>query len=156
MMDDLAFGKLLADQGYQAPVMRGESLASVHMYENRRQMWHGVSRLGTGSLRYSGLMALVPALFITGVMTPLWTLLFERHHLRAMPRLWLIWLTAVLGFVPWARRFNGQQPTANNQRTTALRALLAPVAAVFLQTSTVWGFVSRLLGRGILWKRRKV
>mgnify|MGYP001817221591 CR=1 FL=1 len=154
--DDLAFGKLLADQGFHAPMMRGEALARVHMYANRRQMWHGVSRLGTGSLRYSGLTALLPALFITGVMTPLWTLLFERRHLRAMPRLWVIWLTAVLGFIPWAKRFYGKQKTENKKWKTVLRALMAPPAAVFLQTSTVWGFVSRLLGSGIVWKRRKV
>ena len=156
MMDDLAFGKLLADQGFHAPMMRGEALARVHMYANRRQMWHGVSRLGTGSLRYSGLTALLPALFITGVMTPLWTLLFERRHLRAMPRLWVIWLTAVLGFIPWAKRFYGKQKTENKKWKTVLRALMAPPAAVFLQTSTVWGFVSRRLGQGILWKTRKV
>jgi dienelactone hydrolase len=29
MLEDLAFGKLLADQGYHAPIMRGESLAGV-------------------------------------------------------------------------------------------------------------------------------
>ena len=54
MMEDLAYGRLLAEQGYQVPIMRGESLATVHMYENRRQMWHGVNRLGSGSLRYNG------------------------------------------------------------------------------------------------------
>ncbi len=156
MMDDLAYGSLLAEQGYHAPIMRGESLASVHMYDDWRQMWHGVNRLGSGSLRRNGLMALIPAIFITGVMMPLWTLLFNRRYIREIPHLRLIWLTAVLGFVPWAKRFNNQQSTASSQRKTALRALLAPPAAVFVQVSALWGILSRLAGWGVSWKERKV
>lgn len=156
MMDDLAFGKLLAEQGFRAPMLRGESLASVHMYENWRQMWHGVNRVGSGSLRYNGLMAVIPAIFITGVMMPLWTLLFNPRYIREIPRLRLIWLTAIIGFFPWARRFRGKQKTENKKWKTMLHALLAPAAAFFVQVSTVWGMVSRLLGRGLSWKGRKI
>lgn len=157
MMDDLAYGSLMAERGYRTPIMRGESLAAVHMYDDWRQMWHGINRLGSGSLRYNGLMALIPAIFITGVMMPLWTLLFNRHYIREIPRLRLIWLTAVLGFLPWAKRFNDQQrPAASRQAATVLRALLAPAAAFFVQLSALWGMVSRLAGRGVSWKERKV
>jgi chlorobactene glucosyltransferase len=158
MLEDLAFGKLLAEQGYRTPMLRGESLASVHMYENWRQMWHGVNRVGSGSLRYSGLMAFIPAIFITGVMMPLWTLLFNPQYIREIPRLPLIWLTAVLGFIPWARRFNGRNGKVSKWQSskTMLRAGLAPAAAFFVQVSTLWGLVSRLLGRGVSWKGRKV
>jgi hypothetical protein len=126
------------------------------MYENWRQMWHGVNRLGSGSLRYNGLMALISAIFITGVMMPLWTLIFNRHYIREIPRLPLIWLTTILGFVPWARRFDGKQDAGYKKLKTGLHALLAPAAAFFVQVSAVWGMASRLLGRGVSWMGRKV
>ena len=158
MMEDLAFGKRLAEQGYRVPMMRGERLASVHMYNSWRQMWQGVNRLGSGSLRYNGVMALIPAIFITGVMMPLWTLLFNRQYIHEIPRLRLIWLTAVMGFVPWARRFNHHQGRVSRGPglRAILRAALAPAAAFFVQVSALWGMVSRFLGRGVSWKGRKV
>lgn len=156
MMEDLAYGRLLAEQGYQVPIMRGESLATVHMYENRRQMWHGVNRLGSGSLRYNGLLALIPAIFVTGLMMPLWTLLFNRRYVREIPNLWLIWFASLLGFLPWVSRFNGSQKTETPKRSMVLGAVMAPVAAFFVQLAAVWGMVSRLLGWGVSWKDRKV
>jgi glycosyltransferase involved in cell wall biosynthesis len=161
MLEDLAFGKLLAGQGYHTPMMRGEALASVHMYEDWRQMWHGVTRFGAGSLRFNGLLALIPAIFVTGVMMPLWTLLFNRRVIREFPRLRLVWLAAILGFLPWARRFNYPQDQtaegAKQQRGQALiRAGLAPPAAGFVFLSAIWGLASRLTGRGLTWKGRKV
>ncbi len=104
MMEDLAYGRLLADQGYQVPMMRGESLATVHMYDNWHQMWHGINRLGSGSLPYKGLFALIPAIFVTGLMMPIWTLLFNRRYVREMPILWLIWFASMVGFLPWVSR----------------------------------------------------
>jgi chlorobactene glucosyltransferase len=156
MMEDLAYGRLLAEQGYQVPIMRGESLVSVHMYNNWRQMWHSVNRLGSGSLRYNGFFALIPAIFVTGLMMPLWTLLFNRRYVREIPGLWLIWLTAVIGFFPSASRLYRNQKTENKKRTTVLGAMMTPLAAVFVQLASVWGLLSRLLGWGVSWKDRKV
>ncbi len=157
MMDDLAYGSHLAAHGYRAPIMHGESLVTVHMYDDWRHMWHGLTRLGSGSLRYNGLMALIPAIFITGVMMPLWTLLFNRHYIRDIPRLPLIWLAAVVGFFPWAKRFsNRRRSTVTHPKETVLRALLTPAAAFFVQVSALWGMLSRLAGRGVSWKERKV
>jgi len=156
MMEDLAYGHLLAKQGYQVPIMRGESLVSVHMYNNWRQMWHGVNRLGSGSLRYNGVLSLLPAIFVTGLMMPLWTLLFNRRYVREIPGLWLIWFTVVVWFFPWANRFNRNQETENRKTKTMLGAMMAPAAAVFVQLASVWGLVSRLLGWGVSWKDRKV
>jgi len=156
MMDDLAYGCLLAEQGYQVPIMRGESLASVHMYDNWRQMWHGVNRLGSGSLRYNGLLALIPAIFVTGLMMPLWTLLLNRRYVGEIPNLWLIWFASAVGFLPWVGRFNRKQKTENRKRTALFGVMMAPVAAVFVQLASVWGFLSRLLGWGVSWKDRKV
>ncbi len=156
MMEDLAYGRLLADMGYQVPMMRGESLAKVHMYENWRQMWHGINRLGSGSLRHSGLFALIPTIFVTGLMMPIWTLLFNRRYVREMPNLWLIWFASIIGFLPWLSRFSGNRKTKNKKRSTALGVMMAPAAAVFVQIASLWGLVSRLLGWGISWKDRKV
>jgi chlorobactene glucosyltransferase len=156
MMEDLAYGRLLAEQGYQVPIMRGESLATVHMYDNRRQMWHGVNRLGSGSLRYNGILALIPMIFVTGLMMPLWTLLFNRRYVREIPNLWLIWFASLAGYLPWVSRFNGSQKTKNKKRSMVLGAVMAPLAAVFVQLAAVWGMISRLLGWGVSWKDRKV
>ena len=156
MIEDFAYGRLLAEQGYQVPIMRGESLATVHMYDNKRQMWHGINRLGSGSLRHSGLLALIPAIYVTGLMMPIWTLLFNRRYVRKMPNLWLIWFASMVGFLPWVRRFSGNQKTENSKKTMMFAVLIAPVAAVFVQLASVWGLLSRLLGWGISWKDRKV
>jgi len=155
-MDDLAYGRLLAEQGYQVPIMRGESLASVHMYDNWRQMWHGVNRLGSGSLRYNGLLTLIPAIFVTGLMMPLWTLLFNRRYAHEIPHLWLIWFASLVGFLPWVNRLNRNRETDNRKRTALFQAMMAPLAAVFVQLASVWGLLSRLLGWGVSWKDRKV
>ncbi|NCF65229.1 MAG: glycosyltransferase [Chloroflexi bacterium] len=156
MMEDLAYGRLLAEQGYYVPIMRGESLVSVYMYDNWRQMWQGVNRLGAGSLRYNGLLALIPAIFVTGIIMPLWTLLFNRRYMREIPSLWLLWFASLVGFFSWASRFNRNQETAKKIRTMVLGAMMAPLAAVFVQLASVWGLVSRLLGWGVSWKDRKV
>ena len=156
MMEDLAYGRLLADQGYQVPMMRGESLATIHMYDNWRQMWHGINRLGSGSLPYNGLLALIPAIFVTGLMMPIWTLLFNRRYVREMPNLWLIWFASMVGFLPWVSRFSRNRKTKNNKRSMAPGVMMAPVAAIFVQIASVWGLVSRLLGWGVSWKDRQV
>ncbi len=169
MMDDLAYGRLLAEKGYQVPMMRGESLAGVHMYADRRQMWRGITRIGSGSLRFSGAASLLPAIFVSGLMMPLWALLFNRRSVREIPSLWLVWLTAMLGFLPWSKRLNNQQAARNIEQETecpagagdshlktVLRVLLVPPAAVFTQLASAWGLLSRMLGLGVSWKNRKV
>ena len=156
MMDDLAYGRLLADQGYQAPIMRGESLVSVHMYDNWPQMWNGLTRLGSGSLRYNGPMALIPAIFVTAVMMPLWTIIFNRYQLREILSLRFIWVTTILGLIPWAKKFNRRDKNESGPGNAILGAVLAPAAAIFLQGAALWGLLSRLVGRGVSWKNRRV
>lgn len=155
MMEDLAYGALLARQGSCTPVMRGESVASVHMYSNWRQMWRGFNRLGSGSLRHNRWTALLPVLLVTGTMMPAWTALFYRRHITELPSLRLVWLATMVGFVPWARRFSRGDAT-RGRLTTVLRAFLAPAAAAFVQLSAAWGLLSRMLGRGLSWKDRQI
>ena len=139
---------------FQPIVVSGPELnRQVLVTERDKFRWHGVSRLGSGSLRHNGLKALIPAIFITGVMMPLWTMLFNRRYIRDIPRLRLIWLAAVVAFFPWARRFNEEQITENGKRKTALRALIVPAAAFFLcrfRRCGVWcpgSWVGAFLGR---------
>ncbi|NJN54456.1 MAG: glycosyltransferase, partial [Anaerolineae bacterium] len=51
MLEDLALGVHLRRQGYHVPMLRGEELATVYMYESFTHMWRGFSRLGSGSLK---------------------------------------------------------------------------------------------------------
>lgn len=145
MLEDLAYGRLLFEQGFRVPMMRGESLAQVFMYVNWRHMWRGMMRLGSGSLTWSRSGAIVTGIFITGAMMPVWVLLFERQRLREGRGIWLIWGTALTSLIPWSRHFGSRWG-----------ALLAPLGASFVQLSAVWGMLSRLLGRGVPWKDRKV
>jgi chlorobactene glucosyltransferase len=145
MMEDLAYGRLLAERGYAVPLMRGEALAQVFMYMDWRHMWRGMMRLGSGSLRMSRSSALLTAIFITGAMMPIWVLFFERQRLKEGHRIWLIWATALTSLMPWSRHFGSRWG-----------ALLAPLGATFVQLSAFWGLLSQLLGRGVPWKDRKV
>ncbi len=145
MMEDLAYGRALFEQGFRVPMMRGETLAQVFMYTNWRHMWQGMTRVGSGSLRMSRPGALITAIFITGAMMPVWVLFFERQRLRERRSLWLVWGAALTSLVPWSRRFG-----------TKWSALFAPLGAAFIQLSALWGLISRLLGRGVSWKDRTV
>jgi cellulose synthase/poly-beta-1,6-N-acetylglucosamine synthase-like glycosyltransferase len=145
MLEDLAFGVHLHSQGYQTPMMRGDEVAHVHMYESLPHMWRGMTRLGSGSLKYSGFGAVITALFIAGTLMPLLAPLFVATRLVHKRWLALTWLTAVPGFITWGRRFGG-----------AGWALLAPFGALIVQMAALWGFAARYLGSGILWKNRSV
>ncbi|MBX3059068.1 MAG: glycosyltransferase [Anaerolineae bacterium] len=145
MLEDLALGVHLQQQGYRVPMLRGEELATVYMYESLAHMWRGFSRLGSGSLKYSGAGAFGTAFFVTGAMMPLLAPLFILSGLVNRRWLALTWLLTVPGFVAWGRRFGG-----------GVNALLAPLGATIVQAAACWGLLTRLLGRGIRWKNRLV
>ena len=87
---------------------------------------------------------------------PIWTLLFNRHYVRKLPILWLIWVASMIGFLPWLNRIGGNRKTKNKKGLTALGVMMVPAAAFFVQIASVWGLVSRLFGWGVSWKDRKV
>ena len=144
-LEDLALGRYLHGLGCRVPMLRGEDVARVSMYQSSDQLWRGMSRMGAGSLRFAGPGSLMTALFITALMTPL--LVLGLVTARRLPLRWLglTWGTAVAGIWPWSNRFG-----------KPWQALLAPLGALFVQLSAVWGLFSRLTGRGILWKGRSV
>lgn len=144
-LEDLALGHHLYRIGYHVPLVRGEEVAEVAMYKSNRHLWQGMTRIGAGSLRWSGVGSLLTALFITALMTPLLT--WRMVGQRRLPRRWLMvsWGTAVAGAWPWSQRFG-----------LRWRAMLTPFGALFVQLSAVWGLLNRLFGRGVRWKGRVV
>jgi chlorobactene glucosyltransferase len=145
VLEDLALGHHLSKLGYRVPMLRGENVASVRMYDDNMSLWHGLTRLGAGSLSWLGPGSAITTLFITGAMTPILALVAAIRQGRN--RRWAVftWMAVALGFVPWARRFG-----------SVWLALLAPFGAAMVQIAAVWGLASRLFGRSLVWKGRKV
>ncbi len=144
-LEDLALGNRLRKLGYAFLALRGENAASVCMYADTRQMWHGMTRLGAGSLKWSGSGALVTALFTTALMSPLLVLADVLRGKLHFAWLLLAWLAASASVMPFARRFG-----------SLWFALLAPVGALFVLLAAWWGLLLRVLGRGIHWRGRSV
>ncbi len=145
VLEDLAMGRHLRQRQYQVPMMRGESAARVRMYHSNQQMWHGLNRLGSQSLPFSGLRALWTVFFVTIAMNPLLVLLgILTGHVR-WRWLFLTWTAVFLGFIPWARHLGAWWDAA-----------LAPFGALFVQLAGFWGLIRRLFRRGIYWKGRSV
>lgn len=144
-LEDLALAKQLRSNGYKVPMMLGYHAAQVQMYNHPRQVWHGLTRLGTGTIRWLGAWSLLTALFITALMSPLIVLvgIFRGE----LDRLWLpaTWAAAVISMIPWAKRFGSGR-----------WAILAPVGAFIVMLASIWGLIVRLLGGKLTWKGRKV
>jgi chlorobactene glucosyltransferase len=145
MLEDVALGHYLRSRGYRVPIMHGDDVARVRMYRSTGQMWQGLTRLGSGSLRWAGPGALLTAAYVTAVMSPFLALagvISGRLDRRWLP---ITWAAATSSMVPWARRFG-----------FAGDAVLSPAGALLVQIAALWGLGGRLLGRGVRWKGRRV
>jgi len=144
-LEDLALGRYLRQNNYRVQMMRGEHAAQVRMYATRTQMWQGMNRLGSQSLRFSGWHALWTIFFITITMNPLLVLLAVVSG--RVRRFWLplTWGAVVVSFLPWSPRFGPRWYAA-----------LSPFGALTVQLAGAWGLLRRLFGRGIRWKGRTV
>jgi cellulose synthase/poly-beta-1,6-N-acetylglucosamine synthase-like glycosyltransferase len=144
-VEDVALGRQLQQLGYSAPVLRGEQLASVHMYRSISQLWHGMTRLGSGTLSYSPVSMLLMVIFIAQIASSVFHLV--QASLRQVN--WMIpliaWILAIPMVIFWMRRI----------RSAGL-AGLAPLGAVFIIFSALWGVAQRLTGFGNQWKGRRV
>jgi cellulose synthase/poly-beta-1,6-N-acetylglucosamine synthase-like glycosyltransferase len=144
-LEDVAFGNRLATQGYRLQIMKGDNIAGVNMYASHKQMFLGLSRLGAGTFQWQGLWTGFTALHVAALVSPLITLIGVLCG--RLKWLWLpiTWSTASLSLLPWSRRSgNGKL------------ALLAPLGALVVLLSALFGLVSRSIGIGIPWKGRKV
>ena len=144
-LEDVALGRRLAAQGYDVPMVRGDGAMQVGMYADVRQMWHGLTRLGQGALRWWGLRALLTAAFVTALVSPLIAL--SGSVLGFLPWAWPAgaWAVAALCMVPWARRAGH-----------VTDAIFSPLGGLMILSASLWGLISRVLGIGIQWKGRRV
>jgi chlorobactene glucosyltransferase len=144
-IEDVALGHYLRTAGYRVPLYRGDNIAAVHMYNDKKGMWQGLSRLGSGTLSWLGPGAILTALLITGTMAPILAVVSSLRRGRR----WLLalasWSAVALAFFPWARRFGAPWLAA-----------FAPFGALLVQAAGVWGLLGRLTGRGVRWKDRNV
>lgn len=145
MLEDLALGCRLHACGYHVPMLRGEQIASVYMYNSLPHLWRGMGRLGSGSLKYTGFGAILTALFITGALMPLLAPFFVLTRLVNKKWLAITWLVVTPSFIRWGQRFG-----------SGADVLLAPLGALIVQMASCWGLLMRALGRGVLWKNRLV
>ncbi len=144
-LEDLALGNLLHRRGYRSAVLLADHAATVHMYDDFRHVWNGMTRLGAGSLQWSGMSSLVTALFISAIMSPLIVLTGVATGRLRPAWLPVTWLAAALGMFTWTQRAG-----------SAVDALLAPIGALIVQVAAMWGLVRRALRLGVPWKGRNV
>lgn len=144
-LEDLAFGHHLRQLGYKVGMAHGETAASVQMYQELPHLWLGMTRISSGSLKWSGAGAWVTMAFITAVMTPL--LVLAAWAGRKLSWKWVVWTwgTAVLSMSPWSLRAGVFQ-----------WSWLSPIAALVIQAAGCWGLVRQFLGYGLQWKGRVV
>jgi chlorobactene glucosyltransferase len=144
-VEDVAFGAHLQQLGFKTKVMRGELVASVHMYRSLSQLWYGIARLGSGTLTRSPISTLFMVLFIAQLTSPLTYALSSFLGLTSWFLPLLSWIIVAGMVVPWMKRI----------RSTGM-AFLAPFGAVFIIIAAVWGVMQRATGWGIFWKGRRV
>jgi cellulose synthase/poly-beta-1,6-N-acetylglucosamine synthase-like glycosyltransferase len=144
-LEDIALGNLLAKLGYHLPLMRGDDIAGVQMYTSHRQMFNGLSRLGSGIIRWQGLRSGLTALHVAALVSPIITLigvLFGRLRWHWLP---ITWSISTLSLFPWSHRSGAWK-----------LALLAPIGAFVVIITAIYGLINRILGIGVVWKGRKV
>lgn len=144
-LEDVALGHHLQQSGYNVQMMRGEQAATVRMYRNNKQMWQGMNRLGSQSLRFSGWRSLITIFFITIAMNPLlvfFAVISGNARKRWLP---LTWGAVFLGFIPWARRYG-----------SIWYAALSPLGAFIVQIAGLWGLLRKVFKKDINWKGRMV
>ena len=145
-LEDVALGNRLRQLGYSVPMLLGEEAAHPCACTTTPPSFgNGMNRLGADSLRWSGPRAVWTALFVTALMSPFVTLL---GVLFGKPG------------PPLAARHLGRRLPAHDPLGQALwqrplgRAI--PIGALFVQAAAVRGILTRLFGRGMRWKGRRV
>jgi chlorobactene glucosyltransferase len=144
-IEDVAFGRRLQSLGYEAPVLRGELLASVHMYRSLSQLWHGLTRLGSGALTRSIGSTIFMVIFIAQVTSPFIYFVLAMFGLLNWIYPLLAWLIVISMVSPWMRRIRSKW-----------LAVFVPFGAMFIIFSAGWGVIQRLTGLGNYWKGRRV
>ena len=144
-VEDVALGQHLQMLGYKTVVFRGEQLARVRMYRSPSQLWHGLTRLGSGTLSRSLVSTAFTIVFIAQIASPVFLIFMASLGQLAWLYPFMAWVLAIPMVIPWMNRIR-----------SASLSVLAPFGAVFIIVSAVWGIVQRLTGAGNIWKGRRV
>ena len=140
--EDLALARQLRECGCCVPVLRGDAAGHVRMYRETHQLWLGLSRFAIASLRWTGMGGLLAILLIILLAAPL-ELLLVAMSTGGLRTVIFSWLLSAFAMRNWAARFGGRG-----------WALLAPIGAMQVQVTSLWGIIRRLRGRGVHWKGR--
>ncbi|MDX1617038.1 MAG: glycosyltransferase [Candidatus Promineifilaceae bacterium] len=144
-VEDVALAHHLQAGAYRVPCLWAADAATVRMYEDARSLWYGLTRLGAGTLPWSGRHSLLSIVYITAISVPL---LAAVGWLRGrLPRWWLglSWSLSALSYSLWFKRFG-----------RARWAPLAPLGGLMVMAAALVGLVAGLFGRRIRWKGRLV
>jgi hypothetical protein len=145
VLEDVALGQRLLEAGCRVPLLRGEALGSVQMYQSLEQMWHGLTRLGAGALAQAKWRALL-MVFMAAQLAGVALLLALAGALPPVrPLLLLGWSTSALILLSWAGRAG---------RLAA--ALAAPLGGALIVLAGTTGLLRRLVGWGWNWRGRTV
>ena len=137
ILEDVALGRRLRAAGYRHLLADGRTLVSVRAAPGFGGLLAALARW-TLALGPDG-PGLLAAALTAGLAAPLGLLL--RH-----PGMGLLgWGLAAVGLLPWTRELG--RPGA---------ALLAPLGALAVVGSALWGRAAVTLGSGVLWKGRRV
>lgn len=124
-------------------------VASCHMYQNVKAMWHGFAKsiYGVAGLSPVGLLALIAVGYIF-FLAPFYSL-YHEMFVAETPTSWryIIFLqVAVLLAMRWLVDRHFKEPVVST--------LLHPVGMSFYLANSLYAFSRRVVGTGIHWKQR--
>lgn len=148
VMEDLAFGKHLAEQGFRLRLIEGHQLASVRMYQDVGALWRGMTKTAFSAARHQGTSGMLLALpFFLGVwLVPIMlTGVWLQQPLLSGGSLLSLVLTSI-GVLPWLRRF-GVSP---------IYAIFSYIGLAFLWAAGLVSTMRGIFGLGVRWKDRTI
>ena len=147
-MEDLAFGKHLAEQGFRLRLVEGHQLASVRMYQDVGALWRGMTKTAFSAAQQQGAGGILLALpFFLGVW--LVPILLAGVWLQQPVLIGGSLLSVALisiGVLPWMRRF-GVSP---------IYAIFSYIGLAFLWAAGLVSTMRGVLGLGVRWKDRTI
>lgn len=147
IVDDVALATSLKQYGITALTCRGETLVSVRMYTNLRQIANGFGKNSYLYLQQSP-QAGVQTAMSTALAASV-ALLFRDAYREKSHRLFFIatlaYMAQILNFIPWLKRFG----------ISIQYALLAPFAAFVFLLIALNSLLHTVTGRSVAWKGRR-
>ena len=148
VMEDLAFGRALKQDGLRISFAHGETLAQVRMYRSLGELWQGFAKTSIASLAYDprGGSWTVLALCALGMIVPVLLAGIAEANLPAVLVTLAAYMLAAAHVQHWTESYG----------VPRVYALLHPLAASLLLLIALSALVRRWSGRGVRWKGRVV